>query len=229
MQRWGKIYCFQLLFYSHLFREKEKKSLWLFPCVHMLINTGIILAGINSIEPCSHTQLVICKSQKLTTSRFYWIHLLMIFLWFWTINRGITRIIRFFLICDPSISEEYLKGKKGKSHETLYIFTEKTFSNPAKLTQHNAFLTQTRHFLLGNFNTYRIWNLISLFELCLHKHCTKCRLWISAFKGNHFECLMHNLKIVWCVFISNVMKSYEKQKFTESFWSLSFSINNSFD
>lgn len=121
MQWWGKIYCFQLLFYSHLFKER-KIVLWLFPCVHMLINTGIIfpseLAGINSIEPCSHTQLVICKSQKYTTSRFYWIHLLMILLWFWTINRGITRIIR-FLICDPSISEEYLKGK---SHETLYKY-----------------------------------------------------------------------------------------------------------
>lgn len=89
---------------------------------------------------------------------------------------------------------EHLRRISQREKENLmkrFIFTEKKkFGNPAKLTQHNAFLTQTHHFLLGNFNTYRIWNLISLFELCLLKHCTKCRLWNSAFKGNHFECII---------------------------------------
>ena len=210
-----KFIVFDCFFIRIYIKRKKKKSLWLFPCVHMLINTGIILAGINSIEPCSHTQLVICKSQKLTTSRFYWIYLLMIFLWFQTINRGITRIVWFFDMWSKHL-KRISERKKGKSHETLYIFTEKSFSNPAKLTQHNAFLTQTRHFLLGNFNTYRIWNLISLFEICLHKQCTKCRLWISAFKGNHFEYLMHNLKITtkkrivwWVLFLMwwNLMRN----------------------
>lgn len=130
MQRWGKIYCFQLLFYSHLFREKEKKSLWLFPCVHMLINTGIILAGINSIEPCSHTQLVICKSQKLTTSRFYWIHLLMIFLWFWTINRGITRIIRFFWYVIRASQKNIWKEKKENLMKRFIYLPKKLLVTP---------------------------------------------------------------------------------------------------